>query len=545
MKKNSFIEGAFIATFSILVCKIIGLLYVIPFYSIIGNKGGALYSYAYSIYAIFLSLSTCGIPTAISKTISEYNELGYHKTKKEAFKIGKIIILILGITSFLILIIFAPQIAHLIIGDIEGGNTVQDVAMAIRIVSLSLLIVPSLSVTRGYLNGHKIIGPSSFSNVIEQIVRVVVIVCGSYLIIKGFNLPVNIAVYVAVSGATIGAIVALIYLNTKIKKNNKIICETSENEPFFSKKDIAKKIVFYALPFVIIDLVRSAYGMVDSFTVVKTMVNLGYDVSVAETTIGVLATWASKLNMIVASVALGLVTSLIPNIAGSFAKNDMKEVNKKINESYKTILFIVIPMAFGLSFLATPVWVSFYGYEELSINIFRFYILQAIIFCVYTVALNLAQSMNKSKISLGALFGSFILKLLLNIPMMYLLSYIGIESYYATIVTNILVQGVATIFIMLSIKKEYKLNYKEILRVGLKTLLCLFVMLVSLTLFTLILPLNTTSRISSILIIIPYVLLGASLYLFVAYKINLISDVFGEKNIKNIIRKIKSRVVRK
>ena len=67
MKKNGFLEGAFIATISVIICKILGLIYVIPFYSIIGEQGGALYSYAYSIYSIFLSLATVGIPTAISK----------------------------------------------------------------------------------------------------------------------------------------------------------------------------------------------------------------------------------------------------------------------------------------------------------------------------------------------------------------------------------------------------------------------------------------------------------------------------------------------
>ena len=243
MKKNTFIEGAFISTFSILICKIIGLLYVIPFYSLIGNKGGALYSYAYSIYAIFLSLSTCGIPLAISKNISEYNELGYHKAKNDVYKIGKYVILGLGLLSCLILLIFAPNIAYLIIGNVEGGNTIEDVSTAIRIVSLSLLIVPSLSVTRGYLNGHKMILPTSISEVLEQVVRVLVIVVGSFLTIKVFNLPTNVAVYIAVAGAGIGALVALIYLKLKLKRNKDAIVNESENEPEYRKKDILKKIL--------------------------------------------------------------------------------------------------------------------------------------------------------------------------------------------------------------------------------------------------------------------------------------------------------------
>lgn len=545
MKKSSFMEGAFIATFSILLCKVIGLLYVIPFYGIIGNKGGALYSYAYSIYAIFLSLSTCGVPLAISKSISEYNELGYHKTKIRTLKAGKVIIFSLGILSFLILMIFAPQIAYLIIGDVQGGNTIADVSFAIRMVSLSVLVVPLLSVTRGYLNGHKMLLPTSISEVLEQLIRVLVIVLGSYFVIKILNLPVNIAVYVALLGATVGAVVALIYLKRKMKKNKDSIKEESENDPKLSNKEIYKKIIFYALPFVIIDLIRSAYGMVDSFTVVKSMVNLGYDVAVAETTIGVLNTWASKLNMIVASVALGLVTSLIPNVAGSFAKGDMTDVNHKINQSYKSLLFVVLPMSIGLSFLAQPVWVAFYGYDVLSINIFRFYILQAIIYCVYTVGLNMAQTMNKTGVSLGALFGSFILKMVLNVPMMNLLDRFGINAYYSTIITNILVQGTATVFIILALKKEYKFTYRDTIKSSFKTLVSLIAMFIVLSIMTFIIPITTTTRLSSILIIIPYTLIGALVYIFVAYKLKLINDIFGDKLIKNVLKKIKDKVVRK
>lgn len=545
MKKNTFIEGAFISTFSILICKIIGLLYVIPFYSLIGNKGGALYSYAYSIYAIFLSLSTCGIPLAISKNISEYNELGYHKAKNDVYKIGKYVILGLGLLSCLILLIFAPNIAYLIIGNVEGGNTIEDVSTAIRIVSLSLLIVPSLSVTRGYLNGHKMILPTSISEVLEQVVRVLVIVVGSFLTIKVFNLPTNVAVYIAVAGAGIGALVALIYLKLKLKRNKDAIVNESENEPEYRKKDILKKIVLYALPFVVIDLIRSAYGMVDSFTVVKTMVNLGYDVSVAETTIGVLSTWATKLNMIVASVALGFVTSLIPNIAGSAAKKDLKDVNNKINESYKTLLFVVLPMTIGLSFLAQPVWVAFYGYNSLSIGIFKYYILQAIIFCVYTIALNLAQSMNQSKISLGALLVSFLLKVVLNIPMMKLFVMMGIEAYYAPIITNILVQGSITLFIMLALKHKFKFDYKDTTKAILKMILTLTIMVLILSGLSLIIPLTVTSRLKAILTIIPYILVGAAIYIGMSYKIGLLNDIFGAKKIKTIINKVKSKITKK
>ena len=89
MKKSNFINGALIATIGIVLTKFLGIVYVIPFYSIIGESNIALYGYAYTIYNLFLSLSTVGIPPAMSKLISEYNTLGYYKAKKEAFNIGR------------------------------------------------------------------------------------------------------------------------------------------------------------------------------------------------------------------------------------------------------------------------------------------------------------------------------------------------------------------------------------------------------------------------------------------------------------------------
>ena len=103
MKKSTFIQGAFVATLGIVITKVLGILYVIPFYSIIGEKGGALYGYAYNIYLVFMAISSAGIPLAISKLISEYQTLGYYDAKQRAFKMGRQIAMTLGIICFIIL----------------------------------------------------------------------------------------------------------------------------------------------------------------------------------------------------------------------------------------------------------------------------------------------------------------------------------------------------------------------------------------------------------------------------------------------------------
>jgi len=205
LTKNTFMQGAFIATLGIVISKILGMLYVIPFYSVIGDKGGALYGYAYSVYSIFLSISTAGIPLAISKIISEYNELGYYDAKEKAFKLGKKVLNLVGIICFILMMIFAKPIASLIIKDVTGGNTIEQVTFVIRMISTAILVVPILSIYRGYLQGHKFITPTSISQVLEQIIRVVIIIVSSYLCMRVFNLSLTTTVGIAVFSATIGA----------------------------------------------------------------------------------------------------------------------------------------------------------------------------------------------------------------------------------------------------------------------------------------------------------------------------------------------------
>ena len=105
MKKGNFVKGALITTSGIVIAKILGIIYVIPFHSIIGDEGGALYGYAYTIYTLFVSLASAGIPLAISKLVSEYQTMGYYKAKKRVFLVGREVALITGFTSFIIILI--------------------------------------------------------------------------------------------------------------------------------------------------------------------------------------------------------------------------------------------------------------------------------------------------------------------------------------------------------------------------------------------------------------------------------------------------------
>lgn len=540
MKKNNFLEGAMISTVGIVLCKIIGLLYVIPFYAIIGTQGSILYGYAYSIYAIFLSLSSTGIPVAISKIVSEYSALGFQNTKERAYKIGKRIIVGIGLVSCAVLFLFAPQLSYFIIGNIEGGNSIESITMVIRVISSALLFVPVLSVAKGYLQGNKIMGVPSIANVIEQIVRVVVIIAGSFLSLKVFHVSLDTAVGIAVFGATIGAFVSYFYVADRIKKNRKILNRDAimtREEAKITGKDIAKKIIFYAFPFILIDIIRSAYSTVDTFTVVKTLVNLGFGVGDAENVTSVITTWASKLNMIITSVSIGFTVSLIPNIASSFIKKDYEDGSRKINQTLQLVLYTSLPMTLGLSFLAGPAWTIFYGYDPLSIQIFAVYIFQALIMSFYLVLVDTTQTLNNTKVALGTLGIGFILKLVLNIPFMHVCAFLGIPAYYGPVILTILIQLFASIFLLGQLHKHYHVKYKKTFRTWGKTLLCNGIMMGVLLILSIFFPPTATTRQASFIICAIYAIVGIIVYLFVSIKSGLLEEVFGKDFVRRFSKK--------
>lgn len=539
MKKNSFIEGALISTIGIVLCKILGLLYVIPFRAIVGVEGSVLYGYAYTIYSVFAGLSSNGIPSAMSKTVSEYNTLGYYNSQERAYKIGKYIINGIGIVSFLILFIFAPQMAHLIIGDIEGGSNLGDIVMVIRVISTSLIFIPLLSISKGYVQGHRMMRVPAIANVIEQLVRVIVIIAGSFLTLKVFNLSITTAVGVSVFGATIGALVAYLYVLDKIRKNKEALKRNEKMtraEAKITNKEIFKKIVLYALPFILIEFIRSIYNTVDTFTVVKTLVSVGYNIKDAENILSIITTWGSKLNMIVLSITMGLTISLIPNVVSSATLKKYDEVSQKINQALKIILFVALPMTLGLWFLSDSVWTIFYGYDQLSASVFKVYILQAIIMSFYYILVDANQALSNTKVALGTLIVTFILKLIFNTPVMILFNYLKLPAYIGAIVTTILAQTLAIIFLLLNLKKKYKVNYKDTFITGIKIIILNLIMVVSLFIVKLVIGEFPHTRLYSLLEIIIYGLIGIFVYGFIAYKEHLFEDVFGKELLKKIKR---------
>lgn len=535
MKKSTFVKGAFITTLGIVISKILGIVYVIPFHAVIGEKGGALYGYAYTIYLFFMSLSSAGIPLAISKIISEYQSLGYHNVKQRAFLIGKRMALLLGFVCFLLIMLFAPFLARAILGDVTGGNTIEDVTFVVRVIGTAILIVPLLSIYRGYFEGHRFMSPSSISQVVEQIVRVFIIIFGSFLAIKVFKLSLTSAVGIALFGATAGAIAAYLYLFVKRVKNKKKFNEKirSVNEPIVSDKVILKKILIYAVPFIMIDLFKSLYNYIDMVTVVKGLVNhASYSAKDAEIVYGMLSTWSAKFNMIILSVSTGVVVSLIPNLAESVIKNKQKDVENKITQALGMLLFLTVPMTLGVSFLAKPIWTLFYGNSQYGPSVLSYYIFVGLFVGLFTAMVTTLQSLKDYKAVFTSLIVGVIVKLLLNTNLLIAFNKMHFPAYYGVITASILGYLVSFVVCLFILGLKYKINYEKVLKDFVEIMCASLLMIVVLFLLKFIIPISVSNRFLNIFIILVYMIVGMMVYFYYTYKTKTIKSIFGNRLFK-------------
>lgn len=527
MKKNSFIGGAFIATFGIIIVKVIGLLYVIPFNMIIGEQGGALYGYGYNIYNLFLSISSAGFPFAISKLTSEYNALGYKKAVRDTYKIARKIILLISSVIFVLLFIFAPQIGKLIIGDVTGGNTYEDIGFVIRMVSFAILVVPFLSVTKGFLQGHKFITPTSISQIIEQVVRVLIILLGSFLAIKVFDSSLTTAVGIAVSGAFFGGVAAYLFLYAKLKKSN-ILKENIEEENIVSKKEIGLNILKYSIPFIIISLVYNMYNTVDMILVSRTMNSiLKFPVPVTESVVSVFTTWGVKLNSILLAITTGLTTSLIPNIVNSYTKGDMDDVNNKFNKAIQCILLIIVPLTIFLSLLVKPVWTLFYGTSTYGPIVYKVFVFAALFGGFYSIVVNTLQGLNKYKLVIGTVLLGLLINTVLDVPFMLLMNKLGYEVSYGAVLAAMVGYSTSIIISLIVLNKKYGFKFTDTAKRLPGYIISWTAFIIVITMLKFIIPTDLTSRLVQIPILSVFGIISFGIYAIINYYNGNLTAIFN------------------
>jgi O-antigen/teichoic acid export membrane protein len=435
--------------------------------------------------------------------------------------------------------IFAEDVVHLIIGSKTGGNTVEDIALVIRVISLSVLIIPFLSVSKGYLQGHKFIWPTSVSQMIEQVIRIIVVVGGSFIAIKLLKESVTVGVAVAVAGSFVGGLFAILYIVKKIIKNkDKLDLNNNLKKDKISNKEIIKKILTYAIPFIIINITVNFFNIVDMTFIIRTLSNMGYSGETSEFVASAMTTWGYKLNMIVNAVATGLTVSLIPNIVSAYTLGKTKTVNNIFNKALQIVLFVSMPCAIGLSFLAYPVWNIFYGVSELGPVIFKMSILTAIFCNVYLISLQTAQAINEYKTVYKGVIIGFSMNAIFDVPFMYLCKYVGLPPFYGATFATMLGYIVAIGIIIHRLLKIKDVTLKDTIKVFCKLILCILAMLFVLTLLKLVFPYTYRGKMFAIMYVAIFAIVGAVVYFVLTYKLGLIDKILGKKMINKILNKV-------
>ncbi len=537
MKKDSFLKGALVATICIIFSKILGIIYVIPFHAIIDTNGRALYSYAYNMYMLFLNFSTVGIPLAISKIVSEYHSLGYENAKKRTYRIAIQITFVMAILSTLALIVLAPTISNMIIGNVKGGNTPEDITFVLRISASAILFVTMLSGIRGYLQGHKYISTSSISQVIEQFVRVVVIIVGSFIAVRLWG--TKEAVGIAIFGATAGSIAALIYLERKIiqQRKTEVAVPITDEEKNISNKFLVKQLLQYTVPFVIVSVAVSLYDTIDMLSIVKPLVTYAHlSAQEAEMVLSVISTWGSKLNSIVTSVAAGVVVAVLPNITSDYVKKNYQAVEQKINKTLQMILYFVLPMVMGLSFLAEPVWCLFYGKNPLGTQVFAFSIFTALFYSLFLNIHTIMQSVDHHKAANISIIVGLFAKLCLTVPLIILFSKIPwLPTYYASITATIIAYSIPIIISLVNLKKSLHISFKQTVQKTIGMIVSCIIMILMLSLLKFIVPLSG-GKMFSLFVVALYAGVGGIIYFIMTSKLHIFESIF-ECNLKQFIQR--------
>jgi len=385
-------------------------------------------------------------------------------------------------------------------------------------ISPAILVIPFLSVTKGFLQGYKYIGPTSISQVIEQIVRVVIILIGSYIALRVFGTDMKTAIGISVSGAFFGGLIAYIYLKRKIDKAKLLVKTKKEEKVSINKKEIIKKILTYSIPFIAISLIYNLYNTIDMILISRTMNDiLGYSADVVESVLSIFTTWGVKLNNIILAVITGLTTSLIPNIVSSFTKGNMKDVDSKFNKSLQYILFLLVPCTLFLSFLSEPIWTLFYGESFYGPMIYKVFVFYALFGGLYSMVVSTLQGLSKYKLVITTVLIGLFINTVLDIPMMLLVEKLGYEVSYGAVLAAIIGYSTSVIISLAVLHKKYGFSFSDTRKKLPGYIISWLVFEISIILLKSVIPTNLDNRLIQIPILLLFGVISFGIYFVIHY----------------------------
>lgn len=353
-KKSTFFGGAAILAASAILVKVIGAIYRIPLGNILPNEVMADYNSAYNIYNVFMTISTVGLPVALSKTISEANTLGRYNQVQKIFRVAFYAFLLIGLVGFFCMTVLAAPLSELVLSNPKA-------VYCVLALSPSVICVCVVSAFRGYFQGHFNMVPTGVSQVIEAFFKLVIgLALAAYFVY--IAVKPEFGSVGAIIGISIGSIVALLYMLMKYMRTRREDRTVAEDRPDTSRK-ILGSLLKLAIPItlssaasslitlidnkLVMSQLRSVYQMIDGLSVDAAL-------DAARDLYGIYAKTMSIYNLPF-SMMVPLTACIIPAVSACLSKKDRLGARNISESAVRVGLLVALPMGMGLFALGGPI----------------------------------------------------------------------------------------------------------------------------------------------------------------------------------------------
>ena len=492
-KAEGFMKSVLVLMISQVAIKLLGFVYRVYLTNRdgFGDEGNAIYSGGYLIYALLLTISSIGVPNAISKLVSERVAVGDNKGAHRVFKIALMTFGVIGLIGTLILFFGAGYIANVILQIPESELTLVALSPAIFFVTIA-------SVLRGYFNGRDKISVTAKAQTLEQIFKTVltVVIVEIVVLLNGKNVTIMAAG--ANLATTLSVLLSFGYMALYYKVYKKTIgTETSENYKSEKVFQVVKRILFVSVPITLSAIMSTLNKNIDSITVVRGLKKFLSE-NEAKLQYGILSGKVDTLITLPLSFNVAFATALVPSISAAIAKKETESAQKRISLSLLVTMIIGLPCTFGMMVFAQPIINLLFPNATNGAMLLQISSL-TIIFSVLAQTTNGAlQGLGRIMVPAVSSFIGLLVKLVLNVILIQVPG-IGVNgAAIGSIVNNVLVFAIS--YYILS--KTIKLDIKPI-KFVIKPIFATFIMCItSYYLYTILIKLALSAKIATIIALV-------------------------------------------
>ena len=351
--KDFLVQGSILAAASIVV-RMIGLIYRIPMNNILGTSGMGLYSLAFEIYNLGLILSSYSLPLAVSKMVSAKIVKKEYKNVKRIMICSMTFAVIAGALMSSILFFGSDLIAKYIFAT-------PAMAYPLRALAPTILVFSIMGVLRGMFQGQGTMIPTSFSQIIEQVINAIVSVALPAFIMYKFSSSPQVAAYAAAGGTTgtfMGALASLIFLIVVFTFYRPVFQKQIRRDKateLDSYQDIFRIMIMTIIPVILSQTVYQISGTLDGSQFSHIVGSKGVLPSKVQSLYGIYSGYYRLLTNVPVAIASALGTSAIPTIVASRVMKDEAAVQEQIHSTIKFNMLIAIPSFVGMTVLAKPI----------------------------------------------------------------------------------------------------------------------------------------------------------------------------------------------